>query len=77
MPYIFAQRLELLRVDVLPYPLHIIPVGDDAVFQRVSDLEQTAQLLRLLTYEDVAFQGAGQHSEMLRSADERGKVAFG
>ena len=36
--YLFAQRLQFLRVDILPYPLHIIPVRHDTVFQRISNL---------------------------------------
>lgn len=40
--YLFTQCFELIRVYVLPYLLHIIPVGDDAMLEGISDLQETA-----------------------------------
>lgn len=74
----FAHGLEALAVDVLPDLLHVVPVGDDAVLERVADLQQTAQLGGgFLADEDLPFEGAGQDAQMLGPADEGGEVALG
>ena len=36
--HLLAQRPELVRVDKAPYPFHVVPVCDDAVFHGVLDL---------------------------------------
>ena len=56
--YLLTQSLELIRVNILPNPLHIIPVRDNAMFERIPDLQQTPQFLRSVADEDVAFQTA-------------------
>jgi hypothetical protein len=74
---LFTQCLELFGVDVLPDLLHVVPVGDDAVFQRVADLEQTAQLLGFLTDKDVSFESAGQDAQVLGTTDVGWEITFG
>lgn len=77
LTHLFAQRLELLGIDVLPYALHIVPVGDNAVLERIADLEQPPQLLRSLADEDVSLQSSSEHAQVFRPPDKRREEAFG
>lgn len=75
--HLFAEGLEPLSVHVLPDLLHVIPVRDDAVLKRVPDLQQTPELRRrLLPDKDLALERAGQDTQVLGTADERGEVAL-
>lgn len=74
--HILAHSLQLLRVDVLPYPLHIVPVCDYAVLQRVVNLEQAPVLLCLRPNEDVALQRAGHGPHMFWPPYKRWEEAF-
>jgi len=62
---------------MLPDLLHIIPIGDDTMLERIIDLHETTKLLGLLADEDIAFQGAGQGANVFWAADVRREVAFG
>lgn len=67
--HLFAQRAQLLCIHPVPYSLHVVPVCHDPVLHRVLDLEQSAGLLRLAAYEDVALQRAGHDPYMLWPSD--------
>ena len=75
--YLLTQRLQLIRINILPNPLHIIPIRDNAMLQRVFDLQQSPQLLRPVANERVALEASGQHARVFGSADEGREVAFG
>lgn len=47
------------------------------MLERIPDLQQPAQLLRLLPDEDVALERAGQHARVLGPPDEAREEAFG
>ena len=73
--YLFGCRSQLiLRIDVGPDLLHVIPILHDAVLHGMSDVQQAAVLLRLRADEDVSFQAAGHHSDVLRTPDVIRKV---
>lgn len=74
--HVFADSLELFRVQVLPYPFHVIPVCDYAVLQRVVDFEQPPILLRLWADEHVTFQRTCHCPHMFWPADKGRKEAF-
>ena len=75
---LLREGLQLvLAVDVLPDSLHVVPVGHNAVFHRVSDGEQAAMLLRLGAHEEIALESAGHHSRVLRPSDVVGEVTLG
>ena len=38
LTYLFAQGPQFLSIYPTPYPLHVIPIGDNAVFHGVFDL---------------------------------------
>jgi hypothetical protein len=46
--YLFGRALELVRIQVLPNFLHVIPSLHDAVFHWILDGQQPSQLLRSL-----------------------------
>ena len=74
---LFAERLQLvLAVDVLPDPLHVVPVRHDAVLHRITDGQKPAVFLGFGSDEEVAFEGSGHDPGVFRSADEVRKVAF-
>jgi len=75
--YLLTQRLKLVRINILPNPLHIIPVRDNAMLEWIPDLEQTPQFLRPVADEDVAFQTACEDARVFGPADEGGEEAFG
>ena len=75
--YLLAQRLELLGVDVLPDALHVVPVGDDAVGERVAQPQQAAALLGPPPHEHVALERARQHPHVLRPPHVRREHALG
>jgi hypothetical protein len=75
--HVFADRLQFLRVHVLPYPLHIVPICDYAVLERVVDLEQPPILLRLWSDKHVTFQRSRHCPYMFWPADEGGEETFG
>lgn len=60
-------------VNVAPYPLHVIPVGDNAVLHGVPDAKQATVLLRLGSNEYVALQRTSHHSDMLGPANAAGE----
>lgn len=75
--HIFADSLQAFRVDILPYPLHVIPVCDDAVLQGIIDLEQPPILLRLRSDEQIPLQCACHCPYMFRTANVGREEAFG
>lgn len=38
-PHLLAERAQLLRIDPVPYALHVVPVCHDAVFHGILDLQ--------------------------------------
>jgi len=36
--HLFAERAQLFRINPVPYTLHVVPVGYNAVFHRILDL---------------------------------------
>lgn len=52
---ILGKGLQLALVHVVPDLFHVVPVRHHTMLKRVADLEQSAQLLRLLSDEHVAF----------------------
>jgi len=77
MSYLLTQRLQLIRINILPNPLHIIPIRHNAMLQRIFNLQQPPQLLRPIPNERVAFEASSQHARVFGSADEGREVAFG
>lgn len=67
--HLLAQRAQLLRIHPVPDLLHVVPVGHDAVFHGVLDLEQTAELLGALADEGLVFQRACEDSDVFGAAD--------
>lgn len=74
--YLFAQRLQLVGIDVLPYPFHVVPICDYAMLQRVFDLQKASQLLRSVANENVTFQASSEHPQMFRSTNKGREEAF-
>jgi len=75
--YFFTKGFEAFIVNVAPDLLHIIPVCDDSMLERVSDLEQPSQLRRrLLPNKDLALQCSSQYAEVLWPPYKGGEVAF-
>lgn len=68
-PYLLGQGLELVRVDVLPDTLHVVPVLHDAVFDRVLDLQKTAKFLSLPANEYVALDCSCHNPDVLWASD--------
>lgn len=68
-PYLFGESLKLLRVNILPDPFHIIPVRDNTMRYRVSNLEETAKLFCTMTDECIALHGPSHDSVMLGSSN--------
>jgi hypothetical protein len=66
---LFAERAQLFRINPIPYAFHIVPVGDDAVFHGVLDLQQAPEFLGFPAYEDIPFKSTGHHSNVLRPPD--------
>lgn len=58
-------------VNVRPDSLHVIPVGDDSVFHRVSDAEQPSMVFGFWSHKQVAFQRASHDADMLRPSHAR------
>jgi hypothetical protein len=75
--HVFADSLQAFCVDILPYSLHVIPVGNDAVLQRIIDLEQPPILLRLRSDEQISLQCACHCPHMFRASNIRREEAFG
>lgn len=57
-----------LAVNVCPDPLHVVPVGDDAVLHRIPDAQQSAVIFGLWSHEEVAFQRASHNADVLWSS---------
>ena len=74
--HVFADCLQLVCVYILPYPLHVLPVCDNAVLQRVVDLEEAPILLCLRADENITLERARHCPYVFRPANKRGKVAF-
>lgn len=68
-PYLFGHGLEFVRVDKLPDFLHVVPILDNTVFNRILDLEQAAQFLGPLADKQVAFNCSCHDPGMLRASD--------
>lgn len=66
--YVFADRFQAFCIHVLPYPLHVIPVCDDTVFERIVYLEKPPILLRHRPYEHIALQSTCHCPYVLRPA---------
>jgi hypothetical protein len=75
--YLLTQRLQLVSINVLPDPLHILPIRHDPMLEWVLYLQQPPQLLRSVPNERISLQPSRQHPQMLRSADEGREVALG
>jgi hypothetical protein len=58
--YLFAQSLQLLRVDVRPDTLHVVPVGHNAVGKRISHFQQAAEFLCACSDEDIALPASAE-----------------
>lgn len=72
---LFGRRTKLIfRIDVSPDFLHVVPILDDAVLHRMSDVQQTAILFGFRPDENLALQSPGHHSDVFRSADIVRKV---
>ena len=69
LAYLFAQCSQLLGVYPAPYPFHVIPVRNDAVFHRVFNLQQSAKLLRFPSNEHVALKRTSHDAYVLRPSD--------
>ena len=69
LAYLLAQGLEAFRVDPAPYPLHVVPVGDDSMFHRISESEETSQILCSSTYQVVLVDPARHDALIFRSTD--------
>ena len=68
-PHLLAERAQLLRINPVPYALHVVPVRHDAVFHGVLDLQQTPEFLRFPAYENVPLEGARHDADVLRPPD--------
>lgn len=75
--HVLAHCLQFLCVDILPYPLHVVPVRNYAVLQWIVDLQQPSQLLCPRSDEDVTLQSSSKSSDMLGTADVGRKIALG
>ena len=67
--HLFTERAQLFRINPVPYTLHVVPVGYDAVFHGILDLQQTSEFLGLPAYEDVAFKSTRHDPSVFRSPD--------
>ncbi len=74
--YLLTQRLQLIRIDILPYPLHILPIRHYPMLQRIFDLQQPSQFLRSVSDERIPLQSSCQYPQMLRPPHEGREVAF-
>jgi hypothetical protein len=74
------QERQLGRIDaqlvvdgVRPQRLEVVPVGDDAVLDRILDRQDAALRLRLVAHKLVAIAHADHHALKLGPADDRRK----
>mmetsp|Transcript_12695 Transcript_12695/g.26944 ORF Transcript_12695/g.26944 Transcript_12695/m.26944 type:complete len:392 (-) Transcript_12695:14-1189(-) len=62
---------KLVVEGVVPDLLHVVPVGDDAVFDGVLEREDTTLGLRLVAHVRVLLPHANHHTRLTRAADDR------
>ena len=70
--HLFAERAQLFRINPVPYPLHVVPVGYNAVFHGILDLQQTSEFLGFPAYEDIPFKSTCHDPSVLRPPDTVG-----
>jgi len=68
-PYLLRQSLQLLRVNITPNLLHIVPIGDNPMFQRIPYLQQSSQFLRLCPDEDIPIDCPRHNTRVFRTAN--------
>ena len=69
LTHLFAERAQLFCVNPVPYTLHVVPVGHDAVLHGILDLQQTSEFLGFPAYEDVPFKSTRHDPSVLRPPD--------
>jgi hypothetical protein len=67
--HLFAERAQLFCINPIPYAFHVIPVGYDAVFHGVLDLQQPPEFLGFPAYENVSLKSTRHNSNVLRPSD--------
>jgi hypothetical protein len=70
---LLGRDAQLVVERVVPDLLHVVPVGDDAVLDRVLERENAALRLRLVADVRVLLAHADHHASVARAADNRRK----
>ncbi|TGZ37707.1 Uncharacterized protein DBV15_02949, partial [Temnothorax longispinosus] len=69
----FRSDTQFVVEGVMPDLLHVIPIGDNTVLDRVFQSQDTSFALGLVTHVAVFLTHTDHHSLMARSADDRGE----
>lgn len=75
--HLLAQDFQLIRINMLPNPLHILPIRHNPMLQRIPQLQQSPQLLCPVANKRVPLQSSCQHPCVFWAADVGGEEAFG
>ena len=67
--HLLAKRAQLFCINPIPYTLHVVPVGHDAVFHGVFDLQQPPEFLGFPANENVPFEGTRHDANVLRPSN--------
>jgi hypothetical protein len=67
--YLLAERTQLFCINPVPYAFHVVPVGYNAVFHGILDLQQTPEFLCFSAYKDIPFESTRHDSSVLRPSD--------